>query len=51
MNSKSAPPNARVSDGDGFPWVSDEPVGGMPVRAVSVVEDVVFLGDMGVQSG
>ena len=50
MNSQSAPPSARVSDVDGFSWISDEPVGNMPVRAVSVAEDVVFLGDMGVHS-
>ena len=50
MNSQSAPPSARVSDVDGFSWVSDEPVGDMLVLALSVTEDVVFLGDMGVHS-
>ena len=50
MNSQSTPSSARVSDGEGFSWVSDEPVDDMLVRAVLDTEDVVFLGDMGVHS-
>ena len=34
----------------GFPWVSDQSVDDMPVRAVSVGKDVVLICDMGVHS-
>ena len=50
INSQSAPPSACVSDGDCFPWVSDEPVKDVLVRAFSVAKDVVLLGDMDVHS-
>ena len=50
VNSQSAPPSARAFDVDGLSWVIDEPVGDMRGRAVSVTEDVVFLGDVGVHS-
>ena len=49
MRSPSTPSSARVSDGDGFSWVSDEPVDDMLVRALSVAKDAVFLKDMGSQ--
>ena len=48
MNSQSAPPSARVADVDDFSRVSDEPVGHMSGRVVSVTEEVVFLDDMDV---
>ena len=43
MRSQSTP-SARVSYFDGFSWVSDEPVDDIPVRALSVAKDFVFLG-------
>ena len=46
ISTQSAPPSARVSDGDSLSWVSEEAVDDMPGRAVSVAKDVVFLGDV-----
>ena len=51
MKTQSAPPPACVSDGDCFPWVSDEPVKGVLVRAffLSLRMFALFC-DMGVHS-
>ena len=49
-SSQSAPPSAGVLNVDGFSWAIDEPVRDMRKRAVSVIEDDVFLGDTGVHS-
>ena len=48
MNSQSAPPSVCVSDDDCFSWVSGQPVEDVLLRAVSVAEDVLWLGDMDV---
>ena len=44
VSSQSAPPSAPVFDVDGFSWVTDETVGDMLGRAVSVTEGVAVLG-------
>ena len=50
VSSQSTPPSARVSNIDGFSWVIDEPVLDMLGGAFFVIENDVFLGDMGVHS-
>ena len=44
------PPSVRFLGVDCFPWIIDEPVGGMLGRAALVSEDAASLGDLGVHS-